>query len=266
MEHKEAHMPATGGGPLAVEPLEGGAVWRVTLGGSKGNILDAALMDALAGAFDEAARAPALKALVLEGQGKHFSFGASVPEHLPGQVDGMLRRFHDLLLKLLDSHVPVLAVVRGQCLGGGLELVTLCQRVFAAPDARLGQPEIVLGVFAPVASLVLAERVGRRHAEDLCLSGRAVDVQEARAMGLVDEVADDPWAAALDYARQHLLPRSASSLRFAVRAVRAGLRERFAAELPAMERLYLDELMATHDALEGLQAFLEKRAPAWRNA
>lgn len=258
--------PATTPHPVSVEHLEGGALWRVTLGGSKGNIIDAALMEALTAVFAEAGRPPALKALLLEGQGKHFSFGASVPEHLPGQVGDMLRRFHGLLLALLDSHVSVLAAVRGQCLGGGLELVMLCQRVFAAPDARLGQPEIVLGVFAPVASVMLPERVGRRHAEDLCLSGRTVAADEALAMGLVDELADDPAEAALVYARQHLLPRSASSLRCAVRALRVGLRARFAAELPAVERLYLDELMATHDAVEGLHAFLEKRAPAWRDA
>ena len=252
--------------PVSVERLEGGALWRVTLGGSKGNIIDAALAEALAAVFREAGRDPALKALLLEGEGRHFSFGASVPEHLPGQVEGMLRRFHGMLLNLIDSSVVTLAVVRGQCLGGGLELVLLCQRVFAARDARLGQPEIALGVFAPAASLMLPERVGRRHAEDLCLSGRSVGAEEALAMGLVDELADDPREAALAYARQHLLPRSASSLRFAVRALRGGLRTRLAAELPVIERLYLEGLMSTADATEGLQSFLDKRSPVWKNA
>lgn len=251
---------------VSVERLEAGAVWRVTLGGSKGNVIDAALTQALAGVFQEAGRDLAVKALLLEGEGRHFSFGASVQEHLPGQVEGMLRRFHDLLLGLLDSSVVTLAVVRGQCLGGGLELVMLCQRVFAARDARLGQPEIALGVFAPVASLVLPERVGRSHAEDLCLSGRSVTAEEALAMGLVDELSDDPREAALAYARQHLLKHSASSLRFAVRALRSGLRARLATELAAAERLYLDELMESADAAEGLRAFLDKRTPAWKNA
>lgn len=252
--------------PVSVERLEAGAVWRVTLGGSKGNVIDSALTQALAAVFQEAGRDPAVKALLLEGEGRHFSFGASVQEHLPGQVAGMLRRFHDLLLGLLDSSVVTLAAVRGQCLGGGLELVMLCQRVFAARDARLGQPEIALGVFAPVGSLVLPERVGRRHAEDLCLSGRSVTAEEALAMGLVDELCDDPGEAALAYARQHLLTRSASSLRFAVRALRSGLRARLSTELAALERLYLDELMSSADAEEGLRAFLDKRSPAWKNA
>jgi cyclohexa-1,5-dienecarbonyl-CoA hydratase len=251
---------------VSVERLEAGAVWRVTLGGSKGNVIDSALTQALAAVFQEAGRDPAVKAVLLEGEGRHFSFGASVQEHLPGQVAGMLRRFHDLLLGLLDSSVVTLAAVRGQCLGGGLELVMLCQRVFAARDARLGQPEIALGVFAPVASLVLPERVGRRHAEDLCLSGRSATAEEALAMGLVDELCDDPREAALAYARQHLLKHSASSLRFAVRALRSGLRARLSTELAALERLYLDELMSSADAEEGLRAFLDKRSPAWKNA
>lgn len=256
-----------GTGPLAVEPLDGGATWRVAIGGSKGNVLDAAAMDALAALFREAAAAPHLKAIVLEGQGPHFSFGASVQEHLPPHVGSMLARFHGALLAMLDSAVPVLAAVRGQCLGGGLELVSLCHRVFAAHDAKLGQPEIVLGVFAPVASIVLAERVGRGAADDLCLSGRSVTAQEALRLRLVDEVPEgDPAEAALAWARTHLLPKSASSLRYAVRAARASLRARLAEELPQVERLYLDGLMSTTDALEGLNAFVERRPAVWRDA
>ncbi|MDH4064397.1 MAG: enoyl-CoA hydratase-related protein, partial [Acidobacteriota bacterium] len=199
--------------------------------------------------------------------GAHFSFGASVPEHLPPTVASMLPRFHGSLLAMLDSAVPVLAAVRGQCLGGGMEVVMLCHRVFAARDARLGQPEIVLGVFAPVASMVLADRVGRGAADQLCLSGRSVTADEALAIGLVDEVLDDdPAEAALAWARTHLLPKSASSLRYAVRASRAELRARLAAELPAIERLYLDGLMSTADATEGLTAFVERRPAVWRDA
>ena len=253
--------------PLTVEHLEEGAIWRVALGGSKGNVLDAVLTDALAGVYREAVRAKGLKAICLEGQGSHFSFGASVPEHLPGQVQGMLRRFHEMILTVVDSSVMTLAAVRGQCLGGGLELVSVCHRVFAHRDAKMGQPEIVLGVLAPVASVVLPTRVGRANAEDLCLTGRSVSAADGLAMGLVDEVVEaDPMEAALAYARTHLLPKSAASLRLAVRAVRTDLRTRLLMELPALERLYLDELMATADAEEGLRAFLEKRQPVWRNA
>jgi cyclohexa-1,5-dienecarbonyl-CoA hydratase len=251
--------------PLRVERLEEGAVWHVVFGAAKGNVLDEALTSALCRVFHEAGAARDVKAVVLEGQGGHFSFGASVEEHLPERVAGMLRGFHELFRVIALGGVPVLAAVRGACLGGGLELASFSQRVFAAPSARLGQPEIRLGVFAPVASLILAERVGRAHAEDLCLTGRTVEAEEALRLGLVDVLADDPAEAALAWAREHLLPLSASSLRHAVRALRLGLNERLVTELARLERLYLDELMRSDDAVEGLRAFLDKRAPRWRN-
>lgn len=257
-----AENPETSG-PVTIEELDNGQIWRVRLGGSKGNVIDSRLMEALSERVSRAAATPELRALVLEGEGKHFSFGASVPEHLPERVEAMLSRFHALARALVDCGVPLLAAVRGQCLGGGLEVVLLAHRVFASPDARLGQPEIVLGVFAPLASLLLPARVGRPAAEDLLLSGRSVTAEEALAIGLVDGLADDPAQAAVDWARQHLLKHSASSLRYAVRAARVSLSARLRDELPAMEKLYLGGLMSTHDAIEGLNAFLEKRPPAW---
>lgn len=258
--------PREPGDRVRVDIIEGGAVSRVVLGGSKGNIIDAAMSGALAGVFRDAAAARDRKAIILEGDGAHFSYGASVEEHLPEQVAAMLRGFHGLFAAMLDGAVPTLAAVRGRCLGGGLEVAAFCHRVFASPDAALGQPEITLGVFAPVASTFLRERIGRGAAEDLCLSGRVLPATEALRVGLVDAIADDPFQAALAYARDHLLPRSAASLRHAVRAVRHDLAARFRADIGAQERLYLDELMKTTDAVEGIRAFLEKRPPRWRNA
>ncbi len=204
--------------------------------------------------------------MIIEGEGPHFSFGASVQEHLPDQIEAMLHGFHQLFYRILDARVVTLAAVRGQCLGGAMELAIFCNRIFASPDANFGQPEIVLGVLAPVASVMLADRVGRGRAEDLLITGRSLPAEEALSIGLVDEIADDPGAAALKYAREHLLPKSASSLRFAVRAARAGFEKRVRVELAEVERLFLEELITTADAQEGLTAFLEKRAPEWKNA
>jgi cyclohexa-1,5-dienecarbonyl-CoA hydratase len=259
-------VSATSAASVRIERVEANQVWRVHVGGSRGNILDAGVIGSLGRLFEEAAHSPDLKAICLSGEGEHFSFGASVPEHLPGHVDAMLPAFHAMFRALFDCGVFVHAAVRGRCLGGGLELAIAANRITAAHDAVLGQPEIVLGVFAPVASLLLVERLGRPRAEDLCLSGRTVDANEALAMGLVDELVNDPEEAALAYARKHLLPRSAASLRLANRAVRLGLRRRLDDELVALESLYLKDLMATRDAEEGLRAFIEKRAPAWRNS
>lgn len=255
-----------GGTLVRVEPVEEGAVWRVAFGAAKGNVLDRPLVAELTEVFQRARREAGLKAIVLEGQGEHFSFGASVHEHLPEHVAGMLRGFHGLFGAIFDSAVVSVAALRGACLGGGLELAAACHRVYASPDAKLGQPEVALGVFAPVASLLLAERVGRPAAEDLCLSGRTVGGEEALLIGLVDGLADDPAVPALAYLRERVLSHSASSLRFAVRAVRAGYAERFRSEIAKLERLYLDELMQTADAVEGIRAFLDKRKPEWSDA
>jgi len=250
---------------LRVETRHDGQLWRVFLDRPKANLLDLEMSASLTALFERAQVTEELKLITLEGEGKHFSFGASVQEHLPEQCADMLRGFHRMFFGLHDSHVACHAVVRGQCLGGGLELAAMCHRVFAAPDAKLGQPEILLGVIAPVASLVLPERVGRAKAEDLCLSGRIVDAAEALRMGLVDEVHEDPWRACEQYFESHLRSRSASSLRHAVHAIRMHFGRAFEERIRDLEQLYLEELMGTHDAVEGLLAFIEKREPSWRN-
>ncbi|MEO8500312.1 MAG: enoyl-CoA hydratase/isomerase family protein [Vicinamibacteria bacterium] len=246
--------------------LESGAVWRVTFGASKGNVLDAALVAELTALFRKAALDRHLKAIILEGQGRHFSFGASVEEHLPEHVASMLHGFHNLFHAIFDASVVTIAVIRGACLGGGLELATACHRIYATADSTLGQPEISLGVFAPVASILLPERVGRAHAEDLLLSGQTIDGETALRIGLVDGLAVDPMSDALAYARDRLLAHSASSLRLAVRAAREGLIYRFNQEIARLEQLYLETLMRTKDAGEGLNAFIDKRKPVWSNS
>jgi len=257
---------STRSGPLRIERLEANRVWRVVIDAPKANLVDRAAARALAGVAAAAAAEPTVRAVVIEGAGAHFSFGASVKEHLPGEVGEMLPEFHATFRAMLDAPVVWLAAVRGRCLGGGLELATFCHRVFASPDAQLGQPEIVLGVFAPVGGTFLPDRIGRPAAEELCLTGRTVAADEALRMHLVDEVVPDPGEAALAWVRTHLLPRSAASLRCAVRAMRAGWRRRFEADLAEAERIFLSELMATKDAVEGLDAFLGKRTPVWRDA
>ncbi len=251
---------------VAVQELHDGSVWRVTFANGKGNVLDVEGMRKLAEVFRRAAAAPALKAICLEGEGKHFSFGASVQEHLPGEVEGMFATFRELVFAILESSIFTIAAVRGQCLGGGLEVVTLCHCVIAHPDAMFGQPEIVLGVFAPVGSLALTDRIGRANAEDLCLTGRSIDAGVAHGMGIVTEIHEQPADAAVAWAVEQLSRHSALSLRHAVRAIRADLTLKLRAELPALEAQYLNELMRTSDAVEGLNAFLEKRTPVWRNA
>ncbi|NIR31319.1 MAG: cyclohexa-1,5-dienecarbonyl-CoA hydratase [Gammaproteobacteria bacterium] len=254
-------------GPVVKVWLEhGGRLLRVRLARPKANVVDAEMTAALESALVEHAALRDLGAVVLDAEGPSFSYGASVEEHLPESCARMLRGLHSLVLHLVAYPVPVLTAVRGQCLGGGLEVALAAHRIFAAPDAKLGQPEIQLGVFAPAASCLLPERVARAAAEDLLFSGRIVSGEEAHHIGLVDALATDPEGAALEYFHTHLAPRSASSLRFAVRAVRDAWTRRIAERLEEVERLYLNELMATCDAVEGLEAFLAKRPAKWENA
>jgi len=258
-------MTAPTAAPVRVWLEHGGKLLRLRLARPKANVIDArmiaALEDALAGQLDRGD----LLAVLIDAEGPHFSFGASVEEHLPDRCADMLKGLHALLLHLLESPVPVLIVVRGQCLGGGLELALAGTLIFTAPDARLGQPEIKLGVIAPAASCLLPERIGLARAEEMLLSGRSVTAAEAHSLGLVSAVADDPEAAALAWFAEHLAEKSGAALRRAVRAARLDLVERVRAKLARVERLYLDDLMATRDATEGLQAFLAKRPAKWEH-
>lgn len=251
--------------PLKVELDKGGSLLRLCLSRPKANIIDAAMIAALRSALDEHLKGPHLRAVLLSAEGPHFSFGASVEEHMPETCAGMVRNLHSLMMQLVLSPVPILMAVRGQCLGGGLEVVSTGHRIFAAPGAMFGQPEIKLGVFAAPAACLLPERIGQFCAEDLLLTGRSIGTEEAHRMGLVNVVADDPEQAAVAYFDEYLAPLSASSLRFAVRAVRTGLVERLQEKVAILERMYLDEMMATHDAVEGLKAFVAKRPPVWED-
>ncbi|WP_096701108.1 cyclohexa-1,5-dienecarbonyl-CoA hydratase [Magnetospirillum sp. 15-1] len=255
----------TAASPLRVWRECDGKLLRLRLSRPKANIVDAEMIAALDDALAEGIADRHLCAVLLDAEGSHFSFGASVPEHLPETCAAMIRSLDRLILRMVRSPVPILVAVRGQCLGGGLEVACGGHLVFATPDSRFGQPEIQLGVFAAAASCLLPERIGRAQAEDLLISGRSITGQEAAAMQLVNTVSDDPEAAALAYFNQHLAPCSASSLRFAVRAARVGMVKRVEVNLAAVEELYLDGLMSTHDAVEGLRAFIDKRPPQWRD-
>jgi cyclohexa-1,5-dienecarbonyl-CoA hydratase len=251
--------------PLKVWFEAEGRLLRLRLSRPKANLIDSAMIAALDAALGEHLGNASLGALLLDAEGPHFSFGASVEEHLPEQCASMLHSIHGLIRRLVESPIPTLVAVRGQCLGGGLEVALAGHLVFVAPDAGLGQPEMKLGVFAPAASCLLPELVGPQRAIDLLLSGRSITGAEAVAMGMVHAEVADPERAALAYFDEHLKAKSASSLRFAVRSARFDYAARVKAKIEAVERMYLDGLMKTHDAVEGLQAFLGKRTPQWQH-
>lgn len=242
-------------------------VGRVTLDRPPVNVLDRTALAELERVLEEAAATKDLQVLCLTGEGDAFCAGVAVEDHLPDRVEETLETFGRVVDRLLEAPFPVVAAVNGPALGGGLELAAACDVVLAREGARLGQPEIRLGVFPPAAAALLPRLVGRQAALELILTGRKLDAGEALRWGLVQRT----WpAAAFEREVEAFLERlsglSAPVLRLAKRAVVEGLERPASEALRGAERIYLDELMELRDPVEGLEAFLEKRDPAWEDA
>ena len=243
-----------------------GTVANIVLNDGKGNVLDNVMMLEILNCFNEFKGNKHLKLITFQGEGKHFSFGASVEEHTKELAETMLRTFHKIFLNVVEMQIATMAKISGQCLGGGLELALICNLLFADKTAKLGQPEIVLGVFPPPASIILPEKIGLARAEELLITGRSMDAEEARITGLVNYVYEDKEAlnAAVDqWIEKNIVPKSASSLRYAVRASRIKFNHVIMNFLPQLENIYVKQLMETKDANEGINSFLEKRKPEW---
>ncbi|MHC4954354.1 MAG: enoyl-CoA hydratase/isomerase family protein [Planctomycetota bacterium] len=252
---------------MSLNVRRNGDVCELRLASPPGNIIDRAGCESLTAAIREHSADTSLKAILFTGEGDHFSYGASVPEHVAGEVEEFLPAFHAVFDALIDASLPTIAVVRGFCLGGGFELAAFCSHVFAARNATFSVPEIKLGVLPPVACAVLPWRVGGAVAEDLILSGRDMSAEEGFRVGLVQRVCDDDKLdeTVEEWIARTIRPRSAAVLRLATKATRAPLFGSMRYRIGELERLYLEDLMGTKDANEGIAAFLEKRKPAWVN-
>ncbi len=254
---------------IDVSYLYDNSVLKVVLHDKGGNILDMRMMRELTDLLASVKHNPALKLITFEGYGDNFSYGASVDEHTPDKSEKMLNYFHNLFYTLFEINIPTLAKISGNCLGGGFELPLACNFIFAEEKARIGQPEIVLGVFAPPASILLPLKVGYAKAEELLLTGKIISGKEAYEMGLINGVfenKDKLEEGVKQFIEKYILPRSASSLRIALKAVRHLFMKDIQTALPKLTNLYNEELMNTHDAREGIQAFIEKRKPIWKNS
>jgi len=251
--------------PLAVSYNDDGTRAAFRFFHPKGNIITAEIVAALTAALSTAGENQHLKLITIEGAGPDFSFGAAVGEHAPGEIDRVLPAMHELVYALLDAPAPTAAIVRGRCLGGGFELALACDFILAADDSLFGLPEVALGVFAPAGSILLAERVGAARATRALLKADVQPVSVWADAGLIELTAPASSLAAgtEEWFGTQFAPRSAATLRRAALAARAGVAARVRELLPAVERLYLQDLMHTHDAPEGVAAFLEKRAPRW---
>jgi cyclohexa-1,5-dienecarbonyl-CoA hydratase len=243
-------------------------VGRISFARPPLNILNIAMMREIDKALTECMNRRDVVAIVFDAVAgsRAFSAGVAVEEHVEGTIYQMLESFHTIFRTMDQMAKPALAVVDGAALGGGCELVAGCDIVIASQRARFGQPEIKLGVFPPVATVLLPRIIGERRARELILTGELVDAQEAARLGLVNYVVPPEQ---LEQKTQELLARlrelSAPALESARRAMDTARGRPFEEALDKIEDLYLNELMKTEDAHEGVAAFMEKRKPVWRN-
>lgn len=243
-----------------------GAVTRLVLSRPPLNILNIETARKLHSKLGAALAESGVRLIEIRGAGeKAFSAGAEVREHLPKQAPEMLREFHALIRAVLYASLPTLAVVRGHCLGGGMELALACDFILASAEARFGQPEIKLAAFPPVAAALLPRLIPEKKALEMILTGEPISAEEAGRLGLVNRVvAAQDLDAEVEKFSVAMLALSSEAVRLARKVTRLGARERFESALRESERIYLEELLATEDAEEGVRAYLEKRPPKWK--
>ncbi len=241
-------------------------VATLTLNRAPLNVLNIEMMEEINTYLEELKEEKSLKLLVIQAMGKAFSAGVDVGEHMGDMVYKMIEAFHRIF-RLMDAlKVPSIAVVNGSALGGGCELALYCDMVIATERAKFGQPEIQVGVFPPIAALIFPRMIGRKKALELILSGETISAQEALALGLINKVVPEAsLPQEVGGFIEKLKKLSGIVLKLAKEATLAGLNDDMDQGLKVIEKIYLDRLMKTHDAIEGLQAFLEKRKPAWKD-
>jgi cyclohexa-1,5-dienecarbonyl-CoA hydratase len=240
-------------------------VARLTLHHPPLNVIDIAMMDELAQALAEIEARTDVSTLVLSGAGKSFSVGVDVAAHTPDKVADMLAKFHTVIRALVGSRKVTIAAVHGHCLGGGAELAMVCDLVYTVDTASWGFPEIKLGCYPPVAATALAALVGQKQAAELILTGRNISGTEAARIGLANrDLADTELELAVKETVQQLSSLSPAALAITKKANYAWDSMHFDKGLARAEKIYLDELMKTDDVHEGINAFLEKRQPAWK--
>jgi cyclohexa-1,5-dienecarbonyl-CoA hydratase len=228
------------------------------------NVIDIPMMVELAHALAEIESRADISTIVFSGEGKAFSAGVDVAAHTPDKVEGMLAKFHAVIRALIATRKVTIAAVHGYCLGGGAEIAMVCDVVYTAASAQWGFPEINLGCHPPVACTALASLVGHKRASELILTGRIITGEEASRIGLANqEVPREKLVAAVDECVDRLRKLSPAALALTKKAIYAWDSMHFDKGLARSEKIYLEELMNTADAQEGIRAFMEKRDAKW---
>lgn len=243
-----------------------GALARINLAHPPLNILDFQMMDEILEALQSAEQRTEVVAIIISGSERAFSAGVDVAIHTPDKIPTMLRKFHGLIETLSKLRKITIAEVSGACLGGGAELAMICDLVYTTKDAKWGFPEITLGCYPPVACAALSALIGEKRAADLIFTGRTISGEEATDWGLANEAClQGQLHQAVQRAVDYLIKLSPASLASAKRAFHAWESIHLDKGIARAERIYLDELMQLEDAQEGINAWLEKRKPEWKN-
>ncbi len=241
-------------------------VARITLRHPPLNVIDIPMMEELGEALKDIEGRAELSVILLAGSQDNFSAGVDVAAHAPDQIHEMLTKFHGVIRALIGSVKVSIALVQGNCLGGGAELAAVCDLVYTSESAVWGFPEIKLGCYPPVAATMLAALVGQKHAAELILTGRNISGREAANIGLANRVVPDAEVeSAVQESVDRLVKLSPLALAMAKKAIYVWDAMHFHKGLARAEQIYLDELMNTEDAREGIAAFLEKREPIWKS-
>jgi cyclohexa-1,5-dienecarbonyl-CoA hydratase len=237
---------------------------RITLNNPPLNVITPVMMDELSQALTQIEQNPDISVLVIDGKGSSFSAGVAIAAHTPDNVEAMLSKFHAVVRALIGSQKITISKVRGNCLGGGAELAMVCDMSYTGKRARWAFPEISLACYPPVACAALAALVGQKRATELILTGRTISGVEAANIGLATRVVPEyKLDAAVEAVVAQLSKFSPSSLGITRKAIYAWDAMHFDKGLARAEKIYLEELIKTADAQEGVNAFLQKRKPNW---
>jgi cyclohexa-1,5-dienecarbonyl-CoA hydratase len=242
-----------------------GQLARITLTHPPLNVIDFQMMDELLAGLQQLEQRKEVSVVIIGGGERGFSAGVDVAVHTPDLIRTMLQKFHGLILALTKFPKITIAEVNGVCLGGGAELAMVCDMCFTTPDAKWGFPEITLGCYPPVACTALAALVGQKRAADLVFTGRTFRGEDAAAWGLANEAhPEGELQQAIQRTIDHLLKLSPAALAVAKKAFYAWDSMHLDKGLARAEKIYLEELMQTEDAQEGIAAWMEKRKPVWK--
>jgi len=245
--------------------LENG-LGTITLNRPPVNVLNIAMMEEINNTLDSWQGDNGLKVVLFKAKGKCFSAGVDVGEHMGDLAPKMIEVFHGMFRRMDKLGVLTVASVYGTCLGGGCELAIFCDLVLASEGAKFGQPEIQVGVYPPIAAQIMPRIIGRKAAAELIFSGKTISAQEALNIGLINKVVkEEELEKETEAFIKPYMKLSSKVLKLAKRAMMSGLRDDLEPSLKLIEEIYLNQLMKTHDAQEGLKAFLEKRKPDWEN-